>query len=391
MARGVDAVAGRLDAVELHVGVVEERVEHADRVGAAADAGDDGIRKASGLFEELLARLFADDLLEVAHHRGERMRSRGRAEDVVGVLDARDPVAVGVVDRVLERARAGLHRDHLGAEQPHAGDVERLALGVDLAHVDRALEPEERRGRGGGDAVLAGARLGDHAGLAEALGEQRLAEHVVDLVRAGVVEVLALEEHAGAAGVLGEPGDLGDGRRPAGVRVQQAHELGLERGIRLRGLVLGRQLVDRGDERFGHVAPAELAEEGTGCLAKTHDARLQERARGCDRVVGHQRLADEHDIGAGRAVVGDVGGDEDRGLGDLHGVGGDALGEAAEQVAIEVEGRQVAGVHADEPCAEVRGAIDLVRGVRLDQRRHPQLEREGVQARRARPARARRR
>jgi hypothetical protein len=41
--------------------------------------------------------------------------------------------------------------------------------------------------------VLAGAGLGDDARLAHALGEQRLAERVVDLVRAGVVEVLALE------------------------------------------------------------------------------------------------------------------------------------------------------------------------------------------------------
>ena len=269
----------------MHVLVVEERVEHADRVRAAADARDDGIRKPAGLVEQLLPRLFADDLLEVAHHRGERMRARRRAEDVVGGLDARDPVAVGVVDRVLERARAGLDGNDLGAEQPHARDVERLALGVDLAHVDRALEAEER-GRGGGrHAVLAGAGLGDHARLAEALGEQRLAEHVVDLVRAGVVEVLALEEDPRTAGVLGEPRDLGDRRRATGVRVQQPRELGLERGVGLRGLVLRRQLVDRGDERLGHVAPAELAEEGPGSPRADSRSCLQECAEGGDRVA----------------------------------------------------------------------------------------------------------
>ena len=102
--RRVDAVAGRLHAVELDAFVVEEGVEHADRVGAAADARDDGIGKPAGLVEQLRPRLFADDLLEVAHHRGERMGARRRAEDVVRRLDARDPVAVGVVDRVLERA-----------------------------------------------------------------------------------------------------------------------------------------------------------------------------------------------------------------------------------------------------------------------------------------------
>ena len=57
---------------------------------------------------------------------------------------------------------------------------------------------EQGGGGGGGDAVLAGAGLGDEPGLAHALGEQGLAEHVVDLVRAGVVEVLALEQQAEA-------------------------------------------------------------------------------------------------------------------------------------------------------------------------------------------------
>ena len=88
---GVDAVAGRLEPVELDRRVVEEGVEDADRVRAAADAGDHGIRKSAGELEHLGARLLADDLLEVAHHRRERMRARRRAEDVVGGLDASSP------------------------------------------------------------------------------------------------------------------------------------------------------------------------------------------------------------------------------------------------------------------------------------------------------------
>ena len=102
---------------------------------------------------------------------------------------------------------AGVDRDHLGAEQLHPRHVERLALHVDRAHVDGAVEAEVRRGGGAGDAVLAGAGLGDHAGLAHPPGEQRLAEHVADLVGAGVVEVLALEQDP-AADQLGQPGGL---------------------------------------------------------------------------------------------------------------------------------------------------------------------------------------
>jgi hypothetical protein len=43
------------------------------------------------------------------------------------------------------------------------------------------------------DAMLSGARLGDDALLAHALAQQHLAQRVVDLVRARVIQVLALQ------------------------------------------------------------------------------------------------------------------------------------------------------------------------------------------------------
>ena len=94
---------------------------------------------------------------------------------------------------------AGGDRLELGAEEPHAEDVRLLPLDVGRAHVDDAGKAEARRHRRRRDAVLAGAGLGDDAGLAHAAGEQDLAEAVVDLVRAGVVELVALEVDLGAA------------------------------------------------------------------------------------------------------------------------------------------------------------------------------------------------
>ena len=176
------------------------------------------------------------------------------------MLDVGDPVAHGLVDRVLEGAAAGRDRDDLGAEQLHPRDVERLADGVLLAHVDGALEAEQRGGRRGGDAVLAGAGLGDHPGLAHPHGEQRLAEDVVDLVRAGVVEVLALEQDARAAAVRGEAGRVGERARAAGVGPLQPVELGEELGVDDGRAERGVELVERGDERLGDEAAAELAE-----------------------------------------------------------------------------------------------------------------------------------
>ena len=204
MQAGREAVAGRLDAVDLDVAVVEEGVEQADGVGAAADGGDQRIRQAALRRQHLLARLAADDALEVAHHGRIGMRPGHRADAVEGGLDVGDPVAQGLVHGVLEGARARLHRHDLGAQHLHAEHVRLLPLDVDGAHIDDAIEPEAGAQRRRGDAVLAGAGLGDDALLAHAPGEQDLAEDVVHLVRAGVVQLVALQVDLGAAEMLGQ-------------------------------------------------------------------------------------------------------------------------------------------------------------------------------------------
>ena len=108
--------------------------------------------------------------------------------------------------------------------------------------------------------MLARTGLGDDAGLAHPLGEQGLAEHVVDLVRAGVVEVLALEEDPRATGVLGQPGRLEHRRRTAGVVALQPVELVEERVVGADLLVLGGDLLDHRHQRLGDVPSAVDAE-----------------------------------------------------------------------------------------------------------------------------------
>ena len=96
----------------------------------------------------------------------------------------------------LSVAVPGRDRADLGAERAHPQHVRPLALDVLGAHVHDARQVEQRAGGRGRDAVLAGAGLGDDPGLAEPARQQRLAERVVDLVGAGVGEVLALEVEA---------------------------------------------------------------------------------------------------------------------------------------------------------------------------------------------------
>ena len=140
---GLDALAAGLEADRARTAASSmNAVEDADRVGAAADAGERrrraGGRRARGTAARASTPMTA---VEVADHLGERVRAGDRAEEVVGVVDVGDPVAQRLVDRVLERRAAGVDGHDLGAEQPHPGDVERLALGVDL-------RPCRRRTRG---------------------------------------------------------------------------------------------------------------------------------------------------------------------------------------------------------------------------------------------------
>ena len=141
-------------------------------------------------------------------------------QEVVSVRDVRHPVAQRLVDGVLERARAGVNLAHLRAEQAHAEDVQGLPAHVLRAHVDDAVEAEERADGGRGDAVLARARLGDDAALAHAAREKNLAERVVDLVRARVREVFALEVQGRAARVFCQAGGLEERRRAARIIAQ---------------------------------------------------------------------------------------------------------------------------------------------------------------------------
>ena len=155
------------------------------------------------------------------------------------------------------RARAAGDRPDLRAQQLHAEHVGPLPADVFLAHVDHAVQSEAGAGRGRGHAVLAGARLGDHPPLAHAARQQRLAQRVVDLVGAGMVEVFAFQVDAGPAAMRAQALGEVQGRRPADVVPIQLGQLLVELRIGDGLLVLGGQLLQRVGEGFGDVAAAE--------------------------------------------------------------------------------------------------------------------------------------
>src|SRR5439155_11463724 len=108
--------------------------------------------------------------------------------------------------------------------------------------------------------VLPRAGLGDDPLLAHAQGQQRLADRVVELVRAGVAQVLALEVDVRAAEVLAQPRRGVERSRPADERAAMSGQLELELRVGLGLVPHVLELAQRAHQRLRHVLAAEGAE-----------------------------------------------------------------------------------------------------------------------------------
>ena len=132
--------------------------------------------------------------------------------------------------------------------------------------------------------MLPGAGLGDDPALAHAPGEQDLADGVVDLVSAGVGELVALEVDAGAAELCAQALGQVERRRAAGVVGEPRRELRLKSRIVLRLLVGALQLEDQRHQGLGDEAaavdaePAARVRAGPVGVGKAHGRELTKAA-----------------------------------------------------------------------------------------------------------------
>ena len=269
-------------------------MEQADGIAATADRRDQQVGQAAGAGEHLGAGFLADHALKIADQFRIGVRPGSGADDVEGVVHIGDPVAQRLVHRVLQRCGASRDRDHFRAEQLHAEHVGRLSRHVSRAHIDHAGQAEAGADRGRGHAVLARAGFGDDPGLAHADRQQDLADAIVDLVRAGVVQLVPLEPDLcplPGQGILAQL--FGQARReieragPADIVFKQVVELGLESRIGLGRVIFALKVQDQRHQRFGDIATAELSEvaafvrlvaKGIRCRVCSHDGLALGRA-----------------------------------------------------------------------------------------------------------------
>src|SRR5260370_11922422 len=86
IARAAAPSAG-FDSDQFYAGLRDERVEHARRVAAAADASHDDIRQPAHLFMALPFGFLANHRLKIADHDRERMRADHAAANVLRIAD----------------------------------------------------------------------------------------------------------------------------------------------------------------------------------------------------------------------------------------------------------------------------------------------------------------
>ena len=207
------------------------------------------------------------------------MRAQCAAQDVVGRAHIGHPVAHRLVDGVLQGGRARADAAHLRAQQAHAEDVQLLPAHVFLAHVDHALHAKQRAHGCGGNPMLARAGLRDDPLFAHPPRQQPLAQRVVDLVRAGVQQVLALQVDSCAAQMFGHAAGEVERRRPPAIVVQQPVQFGVKRRVCVRQGVGRLQFLKRRHQCLWHVPSAIHSKPPRPPRVRRVDRRCRSRSR----------------------------------------------------------------------------------------------------------------
>src|SRR5690606_26555692 len=261
---GIQPAARGLYTHQLHIGLVNVRVEDSHGIGAAAHRRDDVVGLRTCVDRHLFQAFLANDRLEVAHHHGVRVRAGNGTDDVEGRFDVGHPVAHSFIERVLQGTRARVYRHDLRTQQLHAVNVRRLPPYVFRAHVDNAFHAIARRDSRRGHTMLPGACFCNDAGFAQPTREEYLPDAVIDLVRTGMVEVFALKPYLCTAQLFRPALGVVHGTGTTHKVLEFVMEFFQEFRVVTVFFVGLLEFVERMYQRFGHEGPAKTAEMPLG-------------------------------------------------------------------------------------------------------------------------------
>lgn len=115
------------------------------------------------------------------------------AYDVESVGRMTAPVADSLTTGIAQCHVTSTHRMHLGTQHFHTLHVGMLALYIGGTHEHLTLHVHQGTDGCRGHAMLSGTCLSDNTRLSHLLGQQDLADGVVDLVGTRVVQVLTFQ------------------------------------------------------------------------------------------------------------------------------------------------------------------------------------------------------
>ena len=130
------------------------------------------------------------------------MRSHNRTQTIMRVIDSGGPFPHRLGYGILECCRTGRYRNDLGAEQPHAVYVERLASGVFFAHKYGTGESHKCCRRSRGNTVLTCSCLCDQSCFTHLLCKKCLTEYIIYFVGTCVVKILSFKIYLCSSQIL---------------------------------------------------------------------------------------------------------------------------------------------------------------------------------------------
>ena len=120
------------------------------------------------------------------------------------VVNIRYPVTQSIVHGIFQRTTTRGHRDNFSTQQAHTEYIWCLTLNIMRAHIDHTLKAKLCTDRRRCNAVLTSARFSDNALFSHAACQNDLAQHVVNFMRASVVQLVTLHVHFGTTKVFGQ-------------------------------------------------------------------------------------------------------------------------------------------------------------------------------------------
>ncbi len=253
----VQAVTGCFYTEQGHFLFVAKCIKSSHRVGAATDTGDQRIGISPLHFADLLFYLQSDDRLKISYHHRIGVRPGGGADDVKSIAHTAHPVAHGFIHCVFKRGRAAFNRHDFRAQNFHAKNIGSLAADVFFAHEYFAFHAEKRRDGGCRHAMLSCAGFGNDFLFAHSAGQKRLSQRIVDFMRTGMIQILALEINFCAAQGFGQSLGIIKWCRAAGIFTPVPVKLPGKGLIFPEDFISLFQFQKRGHEGFGCIAAPE--------------------------------------------------------------------------------------------------------------------------------------